>query len=176
MHIHGSSCFKSHPRRLGNVQLIPYPRGLQQNKRWEWESNLFPYVFLLKHKMDVKRRKNMSTDILKYLLAYFSALFLIICICSRIEFTFWYLSMFLDIEFLTNKWKKHMTYHGSVSISKFSLLQDHVVDLLTTIDACQAFLDIVSFFFSFFFDQKFNFIFLNFFSSFFFFYVSLFQS
>ena len=34
VHRHGTSCFKSHPRRLGNVQLIPYPRGLQQNKRW----------------------------------------------------------------------------------------------------------------------------------------------
>ena len=36
---HGDFCFKSHPWRLGNVQLIPYPRGLQQNKRQEWESN-----------------------------------------------------------------------------------------------------------------------------------------
>ena len=27
---------------IGNVQLIPYPRGLQQNKRWEWKSNLCP--------------------------------------------------------------------------------------------------------------------------------------
>ena len=40
MHRHRTSCFKSHPRRLGNVQLIHYPRGLQPNKRWEWESNL----------------------------------------------------------------------------------------------------------------------------------------
>ena len=27
---YGTSCFKSHPRWPGNVQLIPYPRGLQQ--------------------------------------------------------------------------------------------------------------------------------------------------
>ena len=32
------SCFKSHPRRLDNIQLIPYTRGLQQNKRWECET------------------------------------------------------------------------------------------------------------------------------------------
>ena len=37
-----TSCSMPHPRRLGNVQLIPYPRELQQNKRWEWESNLCP--------------------------------------------------------------------------------------------------------------------------------------
>ena len=42
MHRHGTSCFKSHPRRLGNIQSIPYPRGLQQNKYREWESNLCP--------------------------------------------------------------------------------------------------------------------------------------
>ena len=30
------------PRKLGNVQLIPYPRGLQQNKHREWELNLCP--------------------------------------------------------------------------------------------------------------------------------------
>ena len=37
VHRHGTSCFKSHHRRLGKVQLIPYPRGLQQNKRLECE-------------------------------------------------------------------------------------------------------------------------------------------
>ena len=31
-HRHGTFCFKSYLRRLGNVQLIPYPKGLQQNK------------------------------------------------------------------------------------------------------------------------------------------------
>ena len=41
-HRHGAFCFKSNPRRLGNVQLIPYPRGLQQNKRQGWESNFCP--------------------------------------------------------------------------------------------------------------------------------------
>ena len=35
-------CFRSDLKRLGNVQLIPYPRGLQQNKSREWESNLCP--------------------------------------------------------------------------------------------------------------------------------------
>ena len=30
VHSHGTSSFKSHRRRLCNVQLIPYPRGLQQ--------------------------------------------------------------------------------------------------------------------------------------------------
>ena len=33
---------KFHLRRLCNVQLIPYPRWLQQNKGWEWELNLCP--------------------------------------------------------------------------------------------------------------------------------------
>ena len=42
VHTHRTSCFKAHPRRLGYVQLIPYPNGLQQNKRQEWESNLCP--------------------------------------------------------------------------------------------------------------------------------------
>ena len=32
----------SHLRRLHNVQLIPYPRGLQQNECMKWESNLCP--------------------------------------------------------------------------------------------------------------------------------------
>ena len=40
MHRHRTSYFKSRLRRLSNVQLIP--RGLQQNKRREWESNLCP--------------------------------------------------------------------------------------------------------------------------------------
>ena len=42
VHRYGTSNFKPHPRRLHNVQLIPYPRGLQQNQHLEWESNLFP--------------------------------------------------------------------------------------------------------------------------------------
>ena len=42
VHRHRTSCFKFHPRRLGNIQLIPYPKRLQQNKRLEWESNLYP--------------------------------------------------------------------------------------------------------------------------------------
>ena len=42
VHRHGTSCFKSNPRRLGNVQLIPYTRGLQQNERRECELNLCP--------------------------------------------------------------------------------------------------------------------------------------
>ena len=42
MHRHLTSCFKSHLRGLGNVQLIPYPTGLQQNKCREWESNFCP--------------------------------------------------------------------------------------------------------------------------------------
>ena len=38
MRIHVTSCFKSHPieKTIGNIQLILYPRGLQQNKRREW--------------------------------------------------------------------------------------------------------------------------------------------
>ena len=44
VHRHVTSCFKSHPRRLGNVLSIPYPRILQQNKRREWESNLCPSI------------------------------------------------------------------------------------------------------------------------------------
>ena len=42
VHRHRISCFKSHPRRLSNVQQIPYPKGLQQNKCWESKSNLCP--------------------------------------------------------------------------------------------------------------------------------------
>ena len=38
---HGTSCLKSHPRRLSNVQLIPYLRVLLQNKCQEWYSNLY---------------------------------------------------------------------------------------------------------------------------------------
>ena len=44
VHRHRTSCSKSHLRRLGNVQWIPYPRVLQQNKRRMWESNLCPSV------------------------------------------------------------------------------------------------------------------------------------
>ena len=33
--------FQLNPRKLGNVQLIPYLRGLQQ-ERQEWELNLYP--------------------------------------------------------------------------------------------------------------------------------------
>ena len=49
MHRHRTSSFKSHPRRLGNVQLIPYPRGLQQNKRGSGNRTSAP-VQALDHK------------------------------------------------------------------------------------------------------------------------------
>ena len=42
--------FKSHLRRLGNVQLIHYPKGLQQNKSREWESNLCATEQAVDHK------------------------------------------------------------------------------------------------------------------------------
>ena len=33
---HKTSCFKSHLRRLGNVHLVPYPRGLHCTRKWKW--------------------------------------------------------------------------------------------------------------------------------------------
>ena len=38
----GPPFFKSHPKRLDDVQLIPCPWGLQQKEHRERESNLFP--------------------------------------------------------------------------------------------------------------------------------------
>ena len=40
VHRHGTFCFKSYQRRLGDIKFIPYLRGLQQNERCEWESNI----------------------------------------------------------------------------------------------------------------------------------------
>ena len=38
VHRHGTSCFKSHSRKLGNIQSISYQRGLQKNEYREKES------------------------------------------------------------------------------------------------------------------------------------------
>ena len=37
---------------VSNIQLIPYQKGLQQDKRQEWESNLYP-VQALVHKSNL---------------------------------------------------------------------------------------------------------------------------
>ena len=70
MHRHGTSYFKYHQRRLGNEQLIPYPKGLQQ----KWESNLCPIAiagskvqltrlaYLTKLRWNKKHSKNSDTS------------------------------------------------------------------------------------------------------------------
>ena len=60
VHRHRTSCFKSHPKRPVNVQLIPYPKKLPKNKHRERKSNLCPDFRALQYEETIFRSQKSS--------------------------------------------------------------------------------------------------------------------
>ena len=90
--------FKSHPRRLGNVQLIPYPKGLQQNKRWEWESNFCPSASTESQVQLIILRQPRLTIFQQYRQELHSLLFLFQCSVISRTLSHWGLKIILILS------------------------------------------------------------------------------